>query len=71
MPRDKHFWTENGRLSFSIDKTYNVDDSAIPLSPMSTVTTMDIWKSSHWLGKSIVRSIDKKNIWIGALIAAI
>ena len=28
----------------------------IPLSPLSIVSTMVMWKSSQWLGKNIVRS---------------
>ena len=28
----------------------------IPLSPLSVVSTMVMWESSHWHGKNIVRS---------------
>ena len=28
----------------------------IPLSPLSVVSTMDMWESSQWLGKNIVQS---------------
>ena len=33
----------------------------IPLSPLSAVSAMVMWKSSKWLGKNIVRSTGKKN----------
>ena len=46
----------------------------IPLSPLSVVSTMVMWESSHRLAKNIVRSTGKKNsrkAWIGALAAVI
>ena len=45
----------------------------IPLSPLSVVSTMVTWESSHWLGKNIVRSAGLQNsrkAWIGVLATA-
>ena len=46
----------------------------IPLTPLSTVSTMVIWESSQWLRKPIVLSTGKKNFrrgWVGILATAI
>ena len=43
-------------------------------SPLSVVLTLNMWESSQWLEKNIVRSTGLKNFrkaWIVALAAAI
>ena len=47
----------------------------ISFSPLSVVSTMVIWVSSHWRGKDIVRSTSSikksRKVWVGVLDAAI